>query len=166
MDNVEREVRAALNKREWDGDEYFYIIIDIKRRRTEGEIYIFIDGIPYEKECHVKCSPSDTWAPTIGYELAYERLVQELARRVREHRAKPKMPVAKKKVVVSKVSQPYQFGYAVWCDPGMKDAIMAIPGVSWIHRSTEGYDYIHIADPRYDVAEVIAAIKALGGDNG
>ncbi len=53
-------------------------------------------------------------------------------------------------------------GIVVWADPGMKDTISSVPGLSWCNdREPTKYE-VHL-DPRYDIEwvkqEIIARVK-------
>jgi len=166
---IEREVRAAVQDWGRSADT-------VSWRKPHTTVTIMVKGIPNHSRKWVgtgqaTCAPEDHYSMWSGHKLALERAMQDVVmqivqaehlrkernderRREWEAKAKPPMPQMQQRVKV--------FGAWVWCEDDDAEKIRRIPGVAYLSSHSEnGHKWITL-DPRYDRAEVIAAIEAVG----
>lgn len=162
----EKAIRAALRKPSRTLEVCF------RGTDTSLRFSVNIDGETVAGTAFAVCDPADEYNQRIGYELALDRAIRNAAewhadmdamrRRERAERKrqwdaaheKPPAPERKKTVRVE--------GNYLFCDDALAAAIAEIPGVDRVsgREPDAACRYIHF-DPRYDRAEVVAAIEAV-----
>ena len=171
---VDREVRAALRdpKRHW-------------QKRTHSYPFTIVEVIVRHVACwnsvfsyhEVKCAPDDEYSEQVGYELALDRCIHDIVDQIMAEQEPPKPAQPRRKQAVKAEQDPNEsdkYICYVWCDADLVRRIEALPFVDhvgdwreWYETNIPGYKgknnplVVHL-DHRYDTAECIAAIEAVG----
>jgi hypothetical protein len=169
-EEVEREVWAAAHDPKRS-------TLAVRWDKPNVTVSITVRGIPncagwWAGFGKATCAPEDCYNAYYGYTLAIRRAVDDITNRIafaekfrkihnderrREWEEQMKSQVMPQMKQMVKVE-----GGLVWCDDEHVAAIKAIPGVIRLRQLITEKAYVLSVDPRYDYAEVIAAIEAVG----